>query len=58
MCIRDRYAMVKNHLEVENKLHDMIRTLKIQMQELRDDNARLRREQGLSDRTKWVEKDG
>ena len=50
--------MVSNHLEVENKLHDMIRTLKIQLQELRDDNARLRREQGLSDRTKWVEKDG
>ena len=50
--------MVKNHLEVENKLHDMIRTLKIQLQELRDDNAKLRREQWLSDRTKWVEKDG
>ena len=50
--------MVSNHLEVENKLHDMIRTLKIQLQELRDDNTKLRREQGLSDRTKWVEKDG
>ena len=50
--------MVKNHLEVENKVHDMIRTLKIQLQELRDVNAKLRREQGLSDRTKWVEKDG
>jgi len=50
--------MVKNHLEVENKLYDMIRTLKIQLQELRDDNARLRRERGLPDKTKWVEKDG
>jgi len=50
--------MIKNHLEVENKLHDMIRTLKIQLQELRDVNTKLRREQGLSDRTKWVEKDG
>ena len=50
--------MIKNHLEVENKLHAMIRTLKIQLQELRDDNARLRREQGLLDKTKWVEKDG
>jgi hypothetical protein len=50
--------MVKNHLEVENKLHDMIRTLKIQLQELRDDNSRLRKERGLPDKTKWVEKDG
>ena len=50
--------MVKNHLEVENKLHDMIRTLKIQLQELRDDNTKLRRERGLPNKTKWVEKDG
>ena len=50
--------MIKNQLEVENKLHNMIRTLKIQLQELRDDNSKLRRERGLPDKTKWVEKDG
>ena len=50
--------MVTNHLEVENKLHNMIKTLKIQLQEVRDDNAKLRRERGLPDKTKWVEKDG
>jgi len=50
--------MVANHLEVENKLHDVIRTLKIQLQEVRVDNAKLRRERGLRDKTKGVEKDG
>ena len=57
--------MVRNHLEVENKLRSDLETrdkhiitLKIQMQELRDDNAKLRKERGLPDKTKWIENDG
>jgi hypothetical protein len=50
--------MVTNHLEVENKLHTMIKTLKIQVKELQNDLSKLRKEKGLPDKTKWVEKDG
>jgi hypothetical protein len=50
--------MVTNHLEVENKLHEHIRILKIQLKEKDDMIAKLRKEKGLPIKTTWVEKNG
>jgi hypothetical protein len=49
--------MVRNHLEVENKLHEHIRILKIQLKEKDDTISKLRKELRLPNKTKWIEKD-
>jgi len=49
--------MVTNHLEVENKLHEHIRILKTQLKEKDDTISKLRKEKGLPNKTKWIEKD-
>ena len=49
--------MVTNHIEVENKLHEHIRILKIQLKEKDDTIAKLRKELRLPNKTKWIEKD-
>jgi len=56
--------MVRNHLEVENKLRSDLETrdkhimiLKIQIKEKDDTIAKLRKEKGLPNKTKWIEKD-
>ena len=55
--------MVRNHLEVENKLRSDLETrdkhimiLKIQLKEKDDTIAKLRKEKGLPNKTKWIEK--